>query len=362
MLLAFELIASIRANENSSFADSGSRFGVVGSVHLIKGDDEVLVAQALGDLVAELVADADRALMVEEVTEAHYAADGDPDLTSLVTAAQTPPFLTERRVVIGRNMALFTRADQVAGLVDWMAEPTDTTDLVLVWERGAATSRLGAVPKSLREAIKAAGGREVDAAPSGKGRRALVDRQLADAPLRFDAAARAAITDQFGDDAGRIRPLIEVLVSTHGAGSTLSVDDVTPFLGEASDVPPWELTDAIDNGDIGSALDRLHRMMGGGDRHPLQILATLHGHYQRALALDGAGVADERSAADVLGLKGSTFPAKKALGLTRRLGPDRIREVMLLLGDADLDLRGHSAMPADAVMDVLVARLARLSR
>ena len=63
--------------------------------------------------------------------------------------------------------------------------------------------------------------------------------------------------------------------TTFGPDARLGADDVIPFLGEASDVPPWELTDAIDSGDIATSLDKLNRMTQGGERHALQILATL---------------------------------------------------------------------------------------
>ena len=333
------------------------------SLTLIKGDDPTLVAQSLAAVVKELVGAGDRSLMVEEVGEAQYAPEGaEPELTPLVNAAHTPPFLTERRVVVGRNLALFTRGEQVAGLVGWIESPLSTTDLVLVWEKGTGTQRLGPIPKALKEALKAAGAREIDAAPSGKGRKMLLNEKLADAPVRFDGSAKSAIVDHLGDDAGRAQALIESLVSAFGEGARLTRADVEPYLGQASDVPPWELTDAIDGGDIATALEKLHRMMRGGDRHALQVMATLHNHYQRALALDGSGASDDRAAAAHLGMKGSTFPAKKALTLSRRLGTQGTRRAVQLLAQADLDLRGVSHVPADTVMEVLVARLAHLSR
>lgn len=333
------------------------------SLTLIKGDDPTLVAQSLAAVVKELVGAGDRSLMVEEVGEAQYAPEGsEPELTPLVNAAHTPPFLTERRVVVGRNLAMFTRGEQVAGLIGWIESPLATTDLILVWEKGSTTQRLGAIPKTLKEALKAAGAREIDAAPSGRGRKMLLNEKLADAPIRLDGSARSAIADHLGDDAGRAQAIIESLVSAFGEGARLARTDVEPYLGQASDVPPWELTDAIDDGDISVALDKLHRMIRGGDRHPLQVMATLHGHYQRALALDGSGAGDEKAAAAHLGMKGSTFPAKKALTLSRRLGQDRTKRAIQLLAQADLDLRGASATPAETVMEVLVARLAQLSR
>ncbi|MEL7156774.1 MAG: DNA polymerase III subunit delta [Actinomycetota bacterium] len=333
------------------------------AILLIKGDDATLVAQAVRRAVTEFVGDGDRSLMVEEVGEEHYAGDdGDLELTPLVNASHTPPFLTERRVVVGRQLGLFTKGEQVAPLVQLLADPLPTTDLILVWERGSSSNRLGAVPKKLKEALKAAGVEEIDAAPSGKGRKGLLDERLSTAAVQLDGKAKRLIADQLGDDVGRAESVLDALHSAYGDNAKLSAADVESFLGPASDVPPWELTDALDGGDIGLALDKLRRMTGGGGRHALQVLATLHNHYQRALALDGAGAGDEKAAAAILGMTGSTFPARKALTLSRRLGSEKVASAVHLLAQADLDVRGASAVPDDATLEVLVARLARLSR
>jgi DNA polymerase-3 subunit delta len=332
------------------------------TVVFVRGDDEALMAQAVRAAVDGLVGDGDRSLMVEELTEERFVEAGEPSLAPLVTAAQTPPFLTERRVVVGRHLTLFSKAATVLPLIELLAAPPDTTDLILVWERASTTSRMPAVPKGLTEALRSAGAETVDAAPSGRGRKSLMEERLATAPVRLDGGARSAIADRLGDDVGRLASILETLAATFGPDTRLGAEDVSPFLGEGSDVPPWELTDAIDAGDIALALAKLDRMTVGGGRHPLQILATLQTHYQRVLRLDGSRASDEKAAAGVLGISGSTFPARKALTLQRKLGRERIGRAVGLLAAADLDLRGASALPADTVMTVLVARLAQLSR
>ena len=76
-----------------------------GSTHLVKGDDPTLISRAIGDLVDALVGDADRSLVVEELNELSYRTDdGDYSIAPLVDAAQTPPFLTDFRVVVGREI------------------------------------------------------------------------------------------------------------------------------------------------------------------------------------------------------------------------------------------------------------------
>lgn len=330
-------------------------------IYVVKGDDEVLLEDALVDLVHQLVGDGDRSLMVEELTAARYEdAHEEYRIGPLVDAAQTPPFLTDRRVVVGRNGAVFSRKDDVAPLVAYLADPLPTTALVLVWEKGPRQgAKVGAVPKSLADAVVACGGAVVDTgAGRGKERDAFVADQLAHAPLKLDPSARQLITESIGDDASKLVGILPTLVAVFGEGAKLTAEDVAPYLGAEGGVQPWDLTDAIDRGDVTGAVDKLHRLLEGGGRHPLQIMFSLTDHYIRMLALDGADVVDEKAAAAVLGIKGSTFPARKAMQQGRKLGSERLTEFVGLLAQADLDLRGARHWPPELVVEVLVARLA----
>jgi DNA polymerase III subunit delta len=298
----------------------------------------------------------DAGLAREEVGADRFrpATGAEVGIAPLVEAAQTPPFLTDRRIVVGRDLDAFTRAEQVAPLVAYLGDPLPTTSLVLVW--GA-----GRIPKSVLDAVKANGGQVHDTAP-GRKVAAWVDEQVPASGLRLDRAASERLVAWVGDDPSRLVGVLSTLVGSFGPGARLGTEDLDPFLGEPGGVPPWELTDALDRGDISGSLAKLHRMVGGGGRHPLQIMATLHGHYARMLTLDGAQVTGEKDAAQMLGIRGSTFPARKALSQARRLGHDRVVEAIDLLATADLDLRGGKAWPDELVLEVLVARLARLAR
>lgn len=315
---------------------------------LLTGTDPVLLASARTDLVAELVGDDDPSLIVAEL------AGEDFEMRELVDAAQTAPFLTDRRVVVGCGMGRFNK-DDLPPLLEYLEDPLDTNVLILEWASASGG------PKALRDAVKACGG---EIRPTGPGRKMgdWAAQQFSDAGLKPDAAATRLVVDWLGDDGGKLPGLLAVLVSTYGTGSRLTAQDIEPFLVDAGGVPPWDLTDAIDDGDIPAALIALSRMLGAG-RHPLQVMATLHTHFQRMLRLDGAHVTGEREAATLLGMKGkSTFPAKKALNQTRRLGSDRVRRSIRLLADADLQLRGTVDWPESLALEVLVARLARIAR
>ena len=321
-------------------------------VYLLRGDDPTLLADAVRDLVTELAGDEDHGLIVEDMT---FVQGDDQRMARLLDACLTPPFLTDRRIVVGRNAGLLT-AEEGARLVEYLADPLDTTVLVLVGGGGT-------IPQKLVAAIKERGA-QIDAAlpRQGKERTSWIATRLKDAPLAFDAAAGAKLADHLGEDLARLGAIVETLAAAYGEGARIGIDELDPFLGEAGGVAPWDLTDAIDKGDQTLALTHLHRMMAAGDRHPLVLLSTLHRHFQNMLRLDGSGARSDTEAAQILGMRGSTFPAKKALTSTRRLGSQRIRRAIELLAEADLDLRGAKAWPEGLVMEVLVARLCQLTR
>ena len=315
--------------------------------YLVRGDDPVLVSDAVRALVAELVGGDDPSLSVEELSGENY------ELAAVVDAAQTLPFLGERRVVVARDVGRFLTAD-VAPVVAYLADPAPTSTLVLVADGGQ-------IPKALVEAVRKVG-HVVDAGvPGGRGRSAWLAARLKEGPVKLDARAATKVGEHLGDDLGRLGSVLEMLAAAYGEGARVGPEEVEAFLGQAGSVAPWELTDAIDQGETETALAVLHRLMGAGGRHPLVLIATLHTHFGRMLRLEGSGATGEVEAAALLGMTKSTFPAKKALLQSRRLGYRQISRAVTLLAEADLDLKGRTDWPPELVMEVLVARLARLA-
>jgi DNA polymerase-3 subunit delta len=305
-----------------------------------------VVDDTVRNLLDELIGDADRALTVED-----FSSDDYP-VMAVIDAAQTPPFFADRRVVVARGLGRFG-TDELAPLLAYIADPLPTTVLVL-------TATGGPVSQKVTNAVKKVG-RVVDVSlRQAKDAKAWFQARLKDAPVRLDPPAARVVAAHVGEDVGKLVGILTLLEGVHGRGARLTVEDVEPYLGEAGGVAPWALTDAIDAGHTDEALAQLHRLLGGGGRHPLVVLSTLHTHYARMLRLDGAEVADETGAAAVLGLTGSTFPARKALAQARRLGHGGVSRAITLLADADLALKGAIEWPPELVLEVLVARLSRL--
>jgi DNA polymerase III subunit delta len=314
----------------------------------VKGDDPSLVAQAVRDLLDELLEGRDASTVVEEHTD---LTQDDKGVGAIVDAISTPPFLGDLRVVVVRDAGRFA-ASEAERIADALAEPVQGVVAVVV-------SGGGTIPAGLAKALDRMG-RVLDTkVPSGRARTKWLTDRLAAAPVKLDARAGARIGEHLGEDLGRLEGLLGALESAYGEDSHVGVEELEPFLGSAGGVAPWDLTDAVDRGDTEAALGALERQMDAGGVVALVVLAQLHRHYGAMLRLDGAGANSPAEAAEIIGAR-SEFVAKKALDQSRQLGSEKIKRAVSLLAEADLDLRGRSALPGRSVLQVLVARLSRL--
>ncbi len=315
-------------------------------LHLVRGEDPVLVAQATRSLVEQLAGGLDHSLVVEE----HGPGD-ELDVAAIVDACTTPPLLVDRRIVIVRDAGRLGAAD-ASRLLAALEHPLPSVHLVLV-------AGGGAIPTPLVKAATAVGGTVETGVGRGRERGRWMTEHLRRAPVRLDADAARRLDQHLGEDVGRLEGLLQSLAAAYGVGTKVSAAGLEPFLGEAGTVPPWELTDAIDAGDVPGALKALRRLLAAGRAAPM-VVAVLHGHFSAMLRLDGADVSSGEAAAALLGIR-SAFVAKKALDGVRRLGGERVGLAVTLIADADLDVKGRTALAPELVLEILVARLARLA-
>ncbi len=316
--------------------------------YVVKGDP-ALVAEALHALLVDLRT---AGLDIEEL--------GGDDLTvGSVVEACNAFFLggADKAVVVRDAQDHLRGAEDLRRLSAYLGDPNPQTSLVLV---------LSSDHKKLVDAARKAGAKILDPSPPGqaKARSGWLADRLKQAPVRLDRGAAARLGNHLGEDLGRLPGILSVLAAAHGEGATISAADLDPVLGAEGGGAPWDLTDAIDGGDARTALHQLHRLLHV--RHPFVVMASLWGHYQRILRLEGSGARNEAQAAAILGLKGSTFPARKALAQAGKLGPAGVGRAVELLHRADLDLRGlrtygDGRSTEVITLELLVARLARLS-
>ena len=328
------------------------------NVYLIRGDEPSIVSRELEKLTISLLENEDKSLVVEELLEDDYQTDSEIySVESLVSAIQTVPFLTRKRIVIGRDFARFSKKEDLEPIFAYMKDPIETNYLILVWEKGAKLQRANQIPKSLIEAVNGCG--EVIDIRVGRKVNGWIREQVGESSIMLDEASITLLEKSVGEEIARIPAILATLESVFGSGSDLQSSDIEPYIGQAGNVVPWELTDRITSGNAASALGILTRMQGNGAQHQMQILGFLSNHYFRILQLSGRSGVTSEEAANLLGDK-SAYRAKKTLSEANRLGPEKSKRAIQLLAEADVNLRGGTGVPAETVMEVLVARLSSL--
>lgn len=337
------------------------------NAHLVQGAEPTLREREVHRLVDSLLDGADRAFALEDHVVTAGRGGGDPEesgdggvdtpvFAAIANALASPPFMTPVRVVVVHDIGNL-RTDQAQWLAGWIAEPLEGVHLVLV-------AGGGRTPPSIEKACGAHG--DV-VKPAAEDTGTVLDSELRAVHLRLSRDARERVIAHLGEDAGRVPELVELWHSAYGDGAELTLGEVAPYLGELGTAGRFDLTNAIEQGDVARALEVLHRLLGSSSgrdpkpAHPMQILAGLWGSYRRLLRLDDPSINTPEQAAVVLGMKnprGARFP----LDAARALGTDGLAEAVRLLAAAELDLRGATALDDRTVMEVLVARLAALRR
>ena len=313
--------------------------------------DESIAAQELAALLDNLVGDNDRAMMVDSFDCADPATHIGPVVDSITTI----PMFTDRRIVVLRSIHSLATANEDPGAMEALAASLesrdDTVDVIV--------TVTGALPKALSAALKGAEKIGASVGTSQRDRTEWVEVQLVEAGLSYAPNVPRTIALWLGGDHSRLAGLVKTLVAAYGESAKLSHEDVEAFLGDAGSIAPWDLTDAIDDGDTRRALVMLHRFLSDGKSHPLQIIAILSNRYAQMMQLDGR---DVRSAADAMSiLGGKEFTARKILEQYKVLGGGGVARALAHLANADADLKGRREWPGELVMEVLVGRLCQLA-
>jgi len=332
----------------------------VTSTYAVVGTDATMVYDALHNVVATALGNLDPSFALQDFTAKDVTSSGAVSIASQVMEAlNTPPFLVDRRVVVVRDAQSLV-AEEVAQLLNWMSDPAPDTVLVI-----------GVVGTKANKLVKAAGEVvDVNVGTRSQDRVAFVESKLAEYRVTIDRATAQRISDKVGDDIARIDSLARSLQSIYGT-APLNFAHVEPYLGDAGDVPEWDLTDAIDNGDATKAIVVARRMLDSKGRAGLQIVNMLQRHYLRMARLEGSGVRSDDEAATLLGI--NRYPAGKALRVSQRIGPERISTAVHMIANADVDLKGGVSYGGKdlntdldvtelTVIEVLVARLAKMTQ
>ena len=242
---------------------------------LLHGSDDQLLDDALGFVTRGLFADASELALGREVLEGDEAS-----VETVVRSAMTLPFMTRRRlVVVRRAQALPARGGEALGA--YARDPNPSTCLLLVAAEPLTASRerradhwlLGALPPAAIVAL-----------PLRKGR-GMVDwlRQRAGTEgLAVTEEAARLLVQWVGEDGARLLGEARKAALMGGPDNyRVGEAEVTAVVGEHAVKDVFDLTNAVEQGNLAQALPLVDRLLA--TEEPLRLLGLLTRNVRTAL-------------------------------------------------------------------------------
>ena len=181
------------------------------------------------------------------------------------------------------------------------------------------------------------------------------------ATLQQEAAE--ALLELVGPELGLLDQELAKLAVSVPQGQPIGPDLVLELVGGWRAKTAWDLLDAAAAGQARAALVQLDRLILAGE-HPIALLAQMSSTLRRFAAatriIEQAEAAGRRpnlrQALEEAGVK--TFVLAKSEEQLRRLGRQRAANLFRWLLEADLELKGASALKPRVVLERLIVRMA----
>jgi len=220
-------------------------------VYLIFGDQEMLLEAALDQLRRNVGEVADLDFNMETFDGETANAD------EIVSACNTLPFASERRLVIVRKVDKMNK-DGLDTLVDYSGDPSPTTILALVAGKIAKNTRL-------YKAVDKLGGLLAREAPKPSEFPRRVQDMFARKGRRVSLEGAELLVNAVGKDLRRLSAEVDKAVAFSGERLELTAADIEQVTATTAKASVFELSSAIANRDGAGALRLVERLLGDGE-------------------------------------------------------------------------------------------------
>ncbi|MBM7868017.1 DNA polymerase III subunit delta [Heliobacterium gestii] len=272
---------------------------VYASVYLIFGDEPFLMGEIVETLTDRFASQPGGEFNIDRL-------EGDATAESIAEAAQTPPFMAERRLVIVRDTPLLRAprgsdgtdgegaapgkgkgasrakaAEPEAPLLHYFASPSPTTCLVFFSPSGVDKR------KRLYKTIEKAGQAVEIKKLSDSDLRNWAAQRATAMQLPFEAEALRLLVDRVGDDLGRLVLEMEKLRNFLGEPSPkrrVTPERVRRLVPATPEDNVFAIADALGDGRVDDAL-RIARDLVRNGQHPIPLLFLIIRHVRQLLRL-----------------------------------------------------------------------------
>jgi DNA polymerase-3 subunit delta len=181
--------------------------------------------------------------------------------------------------------------------------------------------------------------------------------------IQLPHAAAELLVERIGPELGLLDQELAKLALMAGEDRKVSAELVGRAVGGWRSKTTWEMLDAALDGNVAEAMLQLDRILASGEQ-PVGLLGQISASLRRLAAATRLIIQAEAgrrrvSLGDALGQAGiRSFVLQKSERQLRLLGRQRGAQLYRWLLEADLDLKGDSAMPPRLILERLIVRIA----
>jgi DNA polymerase-3 subunit delta len=314
----------------------------VSQLHLVLGDEELLVERAVGEVLRSA---RDAAGTVDVPVDRLRAGEVS---TSELAELLSPSLFADERVVVLESAAEAGK-DAVALIADAAADLPPGTMLVVVHSGGGRA-------KALADQIKRLGAEVHPCARITKPteRAEFVRREFRELKIKVSDDTVTAVLDALGSDLRELAAACSQLVAD--TGGQVDPAAVRRYHSGKAEVKGYDIADKAVNGDVAGAAEALRWAMMSGE--PQVVLADALAEAVHAIARIGPLSGDPYQLAGELGMP--PWRVQKAQKQSRRWSRESVAEAMRLVATLNGDVKGVAAN-ADYALETAVRRVAELA-
>ena len=314
---------------------------------LLHGSDEFIASEELARLKAES----------DFAAGADIYSGADDRIEEILAACDTPPFFSERRLVVTlglpkqRGKAASSRVGDLKAFTEALLRfvphmPSTTVLVLMVDELLEAESPLVRLAKTHGE-VKAC------VAPRGNQMEVWLIRRARAAGRDLTPEAARMLASGSGDGSRALAGEVEKLCTYVGPGGRIGPEEVHALTPASRSARVFDLTDALARRDRGRGLIILHDLLDGGES-PFGIVALVAVQTRSLIQVKALSEGKGMRTADIARTAGlAPYMVEKSLPLARQFTFAQLEATHRRLLDIDAALK-QSKMTSEMALDILV--------
>jgi len=280
----------------------------------------------------------------------------DAPMANILTNARRFPMMAERQVVIVREAQDIPDLNKETGskmLLDYLAKPSPTTVLVLCHKHKTLDKRRELGKKAEQLAVSATFKKPYDNQLSE-----FVLEYAKEKKYSIEDSAAQVLAEYVGNDLNRLANEVDKILISHDPKETITTTEVMAKVGISREYNIFELQKALINKDWMQVAKISNYFEANPKKNPvIPIVAFLYSFFSKVAAAHNVG--DRSSQGLTAALKINPYAAKAYLAALQRYSQPKALEIISLLRQADLKLKGVNSGSEDEgqILKELVFRM-----